>query len=475
MRSPKLFIFFIFFAALALFLIDLPTPIYLKTPKFKIGRKEIGSVSFRLNPNAIKIKIGSFSLIKNLSYRLGLDLEGGTRIVYSLDTSQIKEEEKKAAHEAARNVVERRVNFFGVVEPTIQMLKVGSDYRLVVELPGVTNVNDAIDLIGKTSELSFWEEAATKEASLDSGAISQEAKEATSSSSSSLPLGITSLFPDGSVKTNLTGKDLKTARVAFDPNTGKPQVQLNFTSEGAKEFANITQKNTGRILAIVLDDQVIESPRVNEPILTGDAVISGDFTTIQAKKLAINLNSGALPVPLDIISMTNIGPSLGFESLKKSVLGGVLGFVSVIIFMIFLYRKEGFLASLALFFYVFLVLFIFKMIPVTLTLAGIAGFILSIGMALDANILIFERMKEEKRAGRQKDLAIDIGFKRAWTSIRDSNVSSLITCFILYYFGSGIVRGFAFALAIGILVSMFSAITITRSLLRIFGTEHKLK
>jgi len=264
---------------------------------------------------------------------------------------------------------------------------------------------------------------------------------------------------------------LKKASVVFGSQDGKPQVQLDFTGLGSKYFSEITKRNVGKQVSIVLDNFVVSAPVVQQAILSGNAVISGNFTTPIAKNLAIQLNAGALPAPLHIIGQTTVGPSLGIESLKKSLLGGILGLLSIVVFMSVLYKKEGVIASLALFIYTVFVLFIFKAIPITLTLAGVAGFILSIGMAVDANILIFERMREELRAGKSKNVAARLGFSRAWSSIRDSNISSLITCFILFYFGSGIIRGFALTLAIGILVSMFSAIVVTRSLLSVFDTE----
>jgi len=359
--------------------------------------------------------------------------------------------EQSTAFESARTVIERRVNFFGVTEPSIQALKVGPDYRIIIELPGTTNVDQAINLIGKTAQLSFWEEGkekiATEEASL-------------------YPLGLTQVFENKSQKTLLTGKDLKAARVVYGSADGTPQVQLNFTPEGTKLFAVITQRNVGKPVAIVLDNVVIQAPIVQQAILNGDAVISGGYTPEAAKNVAIQLNAGALPAPLKLIGQSTVGPSLGIESLKKSLLGGFIGFISLIVFMVALYKKEGVLAGVALSLYTIIVLFIFKFIPITLTLAGIAGFILSVGMAVDANILIFERMREELRSNKSRNLAINLGFNRAWPSIRDSNISSLITTFILFYFGSGLIRGFAIALAIGIIVSMFSAITVTRNLLR---------
>lgn len=458
MKNPRIFLFTTFFLTFILFFVVLPKPIKVnfKTGKIPGINKSI-TFDREFGISQIDLDLGILRITKDLTYRLGLDLQGGTRVVYNVDMKDIPSAEKQDAFDSARNIIEKRINFFGVSEPSIQTLKIGGDYRIIVELPGVTNVSDALDLIGKTAQLTFWNEGASGSAGLKNVP------------SPEIPIGMTQVLGNIPEKTNLTGKDLTSSKVVFGQNSsGTPQVQLNFTPGGAKKFADITKRNVGKPVVIVLDNQIVSYPRVNEPILNGNAVISGDFTVPEAKNLAIQLNSGALPAPLNVISQSTIGPSLGIASLKESLIAGLLGLISIVIFMIALYKKEGMLASCALVIYIILVLFIFKFIPLTLTLAGIAGFILSIGMAVDANILIFERMKEEKRAGKPKDIVVELGFKRAWSSIRDSNISSLITCFILYYFGSGIVRGFAFSLAIGILVSMFSAIMVTRSLLRVF-------
>jgi preprotein translocase subunit SecD len=391
-------------------------------------------------------------------YKLGLDLQGGAKLTYDLDMSDIPQEKREDALESTRSIIDQRINVFGVSESVIQTIRTGNDYRVVVELPGVTDVNQAIDLIGKTAQLSFWEPSTED--------VTPE--EATSSA---YPLGATFFLNNKKpVQTLLTGKDLEAATVGFNPQNGAAEVLLTFTPQGTKYFADITKRNIGQPVLIVLDDEVIQAPVVQSEIPNGQASITGGYTTEQAKTLSIALNAGALPVPLDLVAQSNVGPSLGLDSLKQSLFAGILGLISVTLFMVFIYKKEGLLASIALLVYTLLVLFIFKIVPVTLTLAGIAGFILSVGMAVDANILIFERMKEELRAGKSKAQAVEQGFKRAWTSIRDSNISSLITCLILFYFGTGIVRGFALTLAIGILVSMFSAITVTRNFLRVFDT-----
>ncbi len=443
--KPKVFLPILFFVALILLFFDLPL--------------SVKAFGLNFDPTALNAKLGPINLNRDFNYRLGLDLQGGARLIYQVDMKEIPEGEKDTAFESARSVIERRINFFGVTEPSIQALRVASDYRIIIELPGTTNVDQALNLIGKTAQLSFWEEGAGKIATQEANLLTQKGV---------YPLGLAQVFENKPQKTKLTGKDLKAARVVYGSQDGTPQVQLNFTSEGTKFFADITKKNVGKPVAIVLDDITISAPIVQQPILNGDAVISGSFTQDQAKSLQIQLNAGALPAPLALIGQSTVGPSLGIDSLKKSLVGGLIGLISVITFMVLLYRKEGFLASIALVVYAIIVLFIFKFIPLTLTLSGIAGFILSIGMAVDANVLIFERMKEELRNNKPRDLAVTLGFNRAWSSIRDSNISSLITTIILFYFGSGLIRGFALALAIGIVVSMFSAIVVTRNLLKFF-------
>jgi preprotein translocase subunit SecD len=420
-----------------------------------------------------QIKIGTFTAnfpginldripgidTNRFAFRKGLDLEGGTSITLQADMKGIPEDQRENALDSAKEVIERRINFFGVSEPVVQTAKVNNDYRIIVEIPGVTDTNEAAKLVGRTAKLSFWEEGSEVKSATDAAQIA---------SASGVPVGIAQLLGPGAKKSNLTGADLKQATVVFDQSTGQPQVSLSFTADGSKKFADITKRNVGKVVAIALDDQVIEAPRVNEPIFGGSAVISGAFTTQTAKTLQIQLNAGALPVSLSPIRQSATGATLGEASIQKSLFAGVLGFGVIVIFMIVLYGRLGLVASLALVVYTLVVLSLFRLIPVTLTLAGIAGFILSIGVAVDANILIFERMKEEMRRGISREKAIDLGFSRAWPSIKDSNISSLITSAILYYFGTTIVRGFAFTLALGVLVSMFSAIVVTRSFLRLF-------
>lgn len=387
-------------------------------------------------PSGPDISIGSFQ--RQLKIHEGLDLQGGVHLVYGLDTSKLDPKDKASATQSVINVIDRRVNGLGVAEPVIQSAKVSGQEAVIVELPGVTDVNEATSLIGKTAQLVFKE-----------------------------PSGNTQ-DPNNQWKdTGLTGAHLKRADVQFDKTSGEPQVQIQFDAEGTKQFADITKRDLQKPVAIELDSEIISAPTVQSEITNGQAVITGKFTIDEARKLAIELNAGALPVPISLIEQRNIGATLGSESVQKSLVAGLIGIVLISLFMIFYYKVPGFLATIALFIYTLIILALFKLIPITLTLAGIAGFILSVGMAVDANILIFERTKEELALGKTIGLAIEEGFRRAWPSIRDSNVSSLITATILYYGTTGLVRGFAVTLALGILVSMFTAITVTRTFLRI--------
>jgi len=379
-----------------------------------------------------------------LPFRLGLDLQGGTHLIYQADLSGIEEKERQDSMEGIRDVIERRVNLFGVTEPLVQINKVKDSYRLIVELPGVKDIRQAISMIGETPYLEFKEERSQEE------------------------LENLSEGEDPFKSTKLTGRYLKRARLEFDQNTYEPYVALEFNDEGAGLFADITKRNIGKRVAIYLDGTPISIPVVQEEISGGRAQISGDFTLDEAKKLVQRLNAGALPVPITLISQQSVGASLGEISLNKSLRAALIGLIAVALFMIFYYRLPGILAVVALVIYTIVILAIFKLIPVTLTLAGIAGFILSVGMAVDANVLIFERMKEERKAGKSWGGSIGDGFKRAWPSIRDGNISTLITAIILFYFGTSMIKGFALTLFIGVLTSMFTAIIVTRTFLKLF-------
>lgn len=397
---------------------------------------------------------------KGPAYKLGLDLNGGTELVYKADLTQIAKGDVNDSMDTLRDVIERRVNVFGVSEPLVQVeqasaLSGTNDHRLIVELPGVTNIDEAVKLIGETPTLEFM-------------LLRDNAKEILKANASSTR---DELF----IPTGLTGRLLDRADLEFNQTTNEPIVGLTFNSEGTDLFAKITKENKGKILAIFLDGQAISTPVIREEIPNGKAQISGSFTPEIAKVLVRNLNYGALPVPIELVGTETIGPSLGDAALHAGLRAGLWGFLLVVIFLVLWYRLPGLIASFSLVMYVALSLSLFKLIPVTLTAAGLAGFILSIGMAVDANILIFERMKEEIKRGKKLTDSMHEGFARAWLSIRDSNISSMITALVLFWVGTSAVKGFALTFGLGVLVSMFTAITVSRTLLFALGVKHESK
>jgi len=387
-------------------------------------------------------------------FKLGLDLQGGVHFVYQADLSGIEEKDKGNVMDGLRDVIERRINLFGVREPVVQVQGEG----LIVELSGQVDPAQAVKEIGKTPFLEFREEKENFQEIIEKNKKVMEAGEG--------------VYEDPFKATPLTGRYLKSASLSFDQLTSKPLVSLEFNEEGAKIFELLTEKNISKPLAIYIDGIPISIPTVQEKISGGKAQISGQFTIDQAKELARNLSAGALPAPITLISQQSVGPTLGKISLQQSLKAGIFGFLAVIIFMILFYRLPGVISSLALAIYAALILSLFKIIPVTLTLAGIGGFILSIGVAVDANVLIFSRMREELKAGKSFSAALEEGFSRAWPAIRDGNLTTLIVAAILFGFGTSFVKGFALTLSLGILISMFSAIFITRNFLNIFiGTK----
>lgn len=405
-------------------------------------------------------------------FKLGLDLNGGTELVYKADLTKASSTpaEISSSMDVLRDVIERRINIFGVSEPVVRVERIGftgadSEQQLIVELPGVTDIEKAVSMIGATPSLDF------RLVSTNAEALSKELEKATT------PAEKEAIAEKMFDYTGLTGKLLKKSALEFNQNTGEAMVSLQFNSEGSDLFAKITRENVGRKLAIFLDGDIKSTPNIKEEIRGGNAVISGGFQgsagVKEAKNLVNNLNLGALPVPIQLISTQTIGASLGHDAIAASMKAGWIAFVIIAIFLIALYRLPGLLAVLALASYTAINLALFKLIPVTLTAAGIAAFILSIGMAVDANILIFERMKEEMARGRELGDAIREGFDRAWTSIRDSNTSSIITAIILYVFSStSVVKGFAFVFGIGVVTSAFTAITVSRTLLLAIKHDH---
>lgn len=378
-------------------------------------------------------------------WRLGLDLVGGSHLVYEVDLSKVAAADVDSVMSGLRDVIEKRVNLFGVSEPQVYTAQSGSSHQLVVELAGIKDVNEAINQIGQTPLLDFRLVQQNGTSSVDF------------------------------IPTGLTGQYLTGAQLSFDQTTQAPQVSFNLNGQGAKLFDDLTKNNIGKPLCIFVDGNFIISdnendscPRISGEIPDGKAVITGNFDINTVKSLVARFNAGALPAPIKLISQQTISPNLGADSLKKAIFAGIIGTLLVMAFMIIYYRLLGVFAVMALIFYIIFTLSIFKIIPVTMSLSGLAGFILTIGMAVDANVLIFERTKEELKKGLSRHAAIDEGFRRAWPSIRDSNVSTIITAVILYFFTSSFVQGFALTLLLGVIISMFSAITVTETFLRVF-------
>lgn len=402
--------------------------------------KEFSVFGRKFQRRDFDISLGRLQIKKNFNLRLGLDLAGGSHFVFEVDTSGLPEEKKEAAITSLKEIIERRVNLFGVAEPNVQTSSFEGKDRIIVELPGVGETQKAVELIGKTAQLVFSEPTQEE------------------------------LF----APTDLTGADLESADVGFDQTTGRPVVSLSFTQEGGQKFAEITRRNIGKPLAIVLDEEVISAPLVQEEITGGSAQISGEFSLEEAKNLSIQLNAGALPVPIELVEQRTVGATLGAESVEKSVKAGLVGLSMVLIFMFLAYGKLGLIADLGLLVFGILTLALYKLIPVVLTLPGIAGFLLSVGMAVDSNILIFERFKEERGKRPYRD-ALEVSFGRAWDSIRDANIATLVIAFILanpfdfsFLHTSGPVRGFAITLSLGIGISLFTGIVVSRNLLRVF-------
>lgn len=399
-------------------------------------------------PNHSGLGIGAWQ--RDLKVKLGLDLQGGSQLIYRAGMENVPAGDRNDALAGVRDVIERRVNLFGVSEPIIRTNHVQDEWRVMVELAGVHDPNEAIKLIGTTPQLDFRREVSPDEALENFNIDNPE-----------------SLTGPVFERTELTGRQLKRSTVVFDPVSRQPQVNLEFDEDGRELFSTITREEIGKRLAIYLDGVPISAPVVQQEISNGQAVISGGFALEEAKTLARRLNAGALPVPIELIGQQSVGPTLGKISVQKSIEAGVIGLIGVMIWMIVYYRLPGVIASLTLVLYALYFLAIVKLIPITLTLAGIAGFILTVGMAVDANVLIFERFRENLRAGRTAKYAMTEGFDEAWGSIRDSNVSSLLTAVVLYGFGSSLIRGFALTFAVGVMLSMFTAITVTRTLMQI--------
>ncbi len=442
------------------------------------------------NNPGLHIHLGPLNVDRDISVRLGLDLQGGVQVVLEADMPEGQQVDA-GAMSAAKTIVENRVNALGVAEPLVQLA--GSN-RIVVELPGITDPETAVDTLRETGLLEFIDAGVTfLPPGTEVRTSFQETGDfgiPTPTSEPTVTLAPTATATDTIsptvtleaeitptptpairvFQTVITGQHLESAQVGQD-EYGRPQINFTLTDEGRQIFAAHTSANIGSYLAIVLDGVIISSPRIETAITEATGRITGDFALSEARNLVVQLRYGALPVPLKVIQNRTVGPTLGQDSVAKSTRAGIVGVVVVLLFMLVYYRLHGLVADIALLIYALATFALFKLIPVTLTLPGLAGFLFSVGTAVDANILIFERMKEELRQGRHLGSAIRAGFSRAWTSIRDSNLSTLITCAILYWFGSNfgasMVKGFAVTLFLGVLVSMFTAITVTRTVIRL--------
>ncbi|MFA5025639.1 MAG: protein translocase subunit SecD [Candidatus Shapirobacteria bacterium] len=418
--------------------------------KFNLFGRTFYRPDFSLNLGSSKIK-------PNLDLRYGLDLAGGASLLFEVDTSQRKKEDLPQALESLKLNIERRVNLFGVSESNVQMANQGDKYRLNVDLPGVTDINEAVKLIGQTAQLKFM------------GVINDQLFIEATTSAELLK----------SVKdTGLDGSHLVKSEPSPNPNTGVMEVSLKFNPEGSKLFEKATTDFQNKKLAILLDGVVKTAPMVNEIIIGGEAVINGDFDIKSAKALSAQLNAGALPLPIKLIQQSQVGASLGQDSIERGVKAGLVGLGLVFLFMIGNYGFLGLIADFSLIIFGLVTLTLYRLIPVTLTFPGIVGFILSVGMAVDSNILIFERMKEELRAGKSWNNAMELGFGRAWNSIKDANTCTIITGLILFnpfnwsfLNSSGMVRGFAVTLLLGIILGMFTGVFVTRNLLRVLARK----
>lgn len=415
-------------------------------------------------PNSPGIHV--FNINRDFETRLGLDLVGGVQALLEADLPEGQEVDP-AEMQVARSIVENRVNFLGVNEAVVQQ---AGDRRIVVELPGESDPERALSAIQQTGLLEFVDmtDLSPEQALVLENTIIQT--DFLASETVQPTATVTSTIPTRIYHTVMTGTDLEAVSVVYN-QLSEPEVAFTLSSNGSAVFRDFTSANIGRVLAITLDKRVISTPTINQAITDGQGVITGRFTTETANTLAAQLRSGSLPVPLRIVETRTVGPTLGQDSLRRSLIAGIVGFAVVVLFMALYYRLPGLVADLVILIYALVAFALFRSIPITLTLPGIAGFLLSTGSALDANILIFERLKEELRRGRTLRQAVDLGWQRAWPSIRDSNIATLLTCGILFYigsaFGATIVKGFSLTLAMGVAVSLFTAILVTRTILNL--------
>ncbi len=461
-KVMRLFVGIVISAVIALYIalppqMDIP----LKLPGGKIITLPVrGSVFSIKLPNGVEWR-------KEFSFRKGLDIQGGMQVVLGADVAALPEADKLEALNAAREIIVKRVDLYGISEPSVQTSVSRDQYRLIVELPGVVDTQEALDLVGRTAQLEFQlikENPAQLITGPDGGLIASPSAEPE-----------VSLIPTG-----ISGSQLKRATPQIDPTTYEPVVALEFNDEGRDLFAKVTQEYTGERLGIFIDGIPLLAPVINTPILDGQAIITGGFKSEEAKQLSVQLNAGALPVPIQVLEQRTVGASLGEQAVTASLWAGGVGIGLVMLFMIMYYGAQGVLASVALLIYAAYTAALYKMLGVTLTIPGIAGLLLSVGMAVDSNILIFERMKEEIRSGKPFAHAMELGFGRAWDSIKDANMTTIFTALILinplnlsFLNTAGMVRGFGVTLLLGVLLSLFTGIVVTRTLMRLFLKERK--
>lgn len=416
----------------------------------------------KIGPPVIDFEISGKRYYKEFSFKKGLDIQGGMQVVLQADMSGIESFDRQQALQSAREIILRRVDLYGIAEPVVQTAQSGEDYRLIVELPGVDDPAEALALVGQTAQLEFQ---LIKQPEVD--------PETSDSTISAEVFQGVAIEPVG-----ITGAQLKRSSVQFDQTTGEPLILIEFNNEGREKFADVTEANVGEILGIFMDGGLLMAPQISTPILDGQATITGQFTLEEAKQLSIQLNAGALPVPISVLEQRTVGATLGTQAIQQSLVAGLIGLGLVMLFMILYYGIKGLLASVALIIYAIFTIAIYKTLGITVTIPGIAGLLLSIGMAVDANILIFERMKEELRLGKPFDRAMDLGFGRAWDSIRDANLATIMTALVLvnplslpFLNTSGAVRGFGITLLIGVGLSLFTGVFVSRALLKLFLKE----
>lgn len=456
-KVVKIFIGIVVSAVLALY-ISLPKQATLQIP---LPNREPLSIPIHGSVFALNLP-GGKQWYKEFSFKRGLDIQGGMQVVLQADVAHLSDVDKVEALNAAREIILRRVDMFGIAEPSVQTSIAGDQYRLIVELPGVVDQQQALELVGRTAQLEFQ---LLQESSIP--LTMDENGELVASGSAQPEI---SLLPTG-----ITGSQLKRATPQLDPNTYEPVVSLEFNDEGRDLFAKVTEEHVGERLGIFIDGVPLLAPVINTPILDGRAIISGGFQSEEAKQLSVQLNAGALPISISVLEQRTVGASLGEQAVMASTRAGLVGLGLVMLFMILYYGSKGLLASIALCIYALYTMALYKIIGVTLTLPGIAGLLLSIGMAVDSNILIFERMKEELRLGRPFAQAMELGFGRAWDSIKDANLTTIFTALILinplnlrFLNTAGMVRGFGVTLLLGVLLSLFTGIVVTRTLMRLF-------